>query len=75
MDHDAQRAQSQLFTVRLWLDGGAPEPELRGHVQHVPSGRGRHFRSWPALIAFFEQHLEPPDVGQQPNKDPRAPGA
>jgi len=52
--------QSQLFTVRMWpepLDGG--QVEWRGKVDHVASGEGYYFRSWPRLIVYLEKMLQP----------------
>ncbi len=50
------RHDSHLFTLRLWPQSRANEPMTwRGEVTHVLSGETRHFREWPALVAFLAE--------------------
>lgn len=45
---------SQLFTVRVWLEAEVEgQPQWRGKLRHVPSGEIRHFRGWAALIPLM----------------------
>ena len=62
MNTDMRQHDSQLFTVRLWIeDLGHGRTERRGQVQHVASGETHYFREWPALIALLLAML--PDTG------------
>ena len=38
MDQDDQRTE-HVFLVRMWLERGGGDPQWRGSVQHVASGR------------------------------------
>ena len=54
--------RSRLFTVRIWSEGGASEPERRGSVHDVASGAFRSFRQWSDLTAFLAERVDgPPD--------------
>lgn len=58
---DARRSRppTHLFTVRLWIEPDARDgPEMRGRVQHVPSGEVIYFRTWADLVTFFEVVLK-----------------
>src|SRR5437588_12308299 len=51
MDMKQQQYDSQLFTVRVWLEELANgQTEWRGKVQHVTSGEVRYFRDWATLV-------------------------
>ena len=53
--------QTHLFTVRIWRELLDDERrEIRGRVEHVPSGEWRHFRSWKDLRAFLDSRSENP---------------
>ncbi|GIK56349.1 MAG: hypothetical protein HND44_06615 [Chloroflexi bacterium] len=54
MSDKEQLPDSQLFTVRVWLEGEVDgQPQWRGKLRHVPSGEIRHFRGWAALIPLM----------------------
>ncbi len=38
MDHDDQRTE-HVFLVRMWQERGGGDPQWRGSVQHVATGR------------------------------------
>jgi hypothetical protein len=60
MDMKQQQYDSQLFTVRVWLEElGNGQTEWRGKVQHVTSGEVRYFRDWSTLVAFCNCCLDP----------------
>ena len=60
MDMKQQQYDSQLFTVRVWLEElGNGQTEWRGKVQHVTSGEVRYFRDWATLVAFCNRCLDP----------------
>lgn len=44
---------SELFTVRLWMEELGEGVDYRGQVRHVVSGATRHFRKWADLEAFL----------------------
>ncbi len=53
-----QRAQTQLFIVRVWLeDLGNGKTESRGQVKCVLSGEVRYFREWFILITILQEML------------------
>jgi hypothetical protein len=54
----ATRASSQLFTVRLWLEGVADGTEYRGQVRNVANGAFRGFRAWSDLATFMVAQME-----------------
>ncbi len=46
--------QSQLFTLRLWVERLGQEPtEVRIQVRHVLSGETRYFHEWPLVVAYL----------------------
>jgi hypothetical protein len=50
-----RKYHSKLFTLRLWIEPGAPRPDdLRFKVQDLRSGEVRYFGNWPALIAYLD---------------------
>lgn len=60
---DQLAQNSQLFTLRLWLeDLGDGKTDWRGKVQHVYSGEVRYFRDWLALQEFVEGLLYKTDL-------------
>lgn len=49
-----EQLESQLFTIRVWLEIDAKDQrQWRGKLHHVPSGEIRHFRGWAALIPLI----------------------
>lgn len=58
MSAERKHHQSQLFTVRLWIEPysrcGA---EVRSRAQSVLTGEVIYFRTWAALVSFFETAL------------------
>ena len=57
-DKTGEQPQSQLFTVRIWLDAaGQPQVTWRGKVQHPASGAWRYFQDWEALTAFLQNQV------------------
>lgn len=46
------RGNSELFTIRLWMEELGEGVDYRGQVKHVVSGATRHFRKWADLEAF-----------------------
>ncbi len=50
---DKGHGNSELFTIRLWMEELGEEVEYRGQVKHVVSGTTRHFREWGDLEAFL----------------------
>jgi hypothetical protein len=60
---DEKSQQSQLFTLRLWLEEvGEGQMDWRGRVQHVRSGEVRYFRNWQMLKEFVEDRVLRPDL-------------
>ncbi len=58
MDKPPSRRQSQLFTVRVWLeDLGDGKTEWRGQVKHVMSDEEHYFREWPTLVEQLKAML------------------
>jgi hypothetical protein len=58
---------SQLFTLRLWIEGlDATTREWRGTVKHVVTRDTLHFRDWHTLQAFLLERLRdtPVDVNE-----------
>jgi hypothetical protein len=45
----------QTFIVRFWSDA-ADTDMLRGHIQHIASGRGLYFRNMERMIRFMDDH-------------------
>ena len=63
------RAQSHLFTVRVWREElGDDHVEWRGKVQHALSSEARYFREWAELIAFVQKKVDDSDQADQVNK-------
>jgi len=59
MTDERQYRQTQLFTVRLWIERVTQDrTEIRGRAQHVLSGDVRHFRTWRELTTFFHATLQ-----------------
>jgi hypothetical protein len=57
-DSDRSSTQTQLFTLRVWMETVADERrEFRGALTHVLSGETYHFRDWQALTQLIESHL------------------
>lgn len=46
-------SNSELFTIRLWMEELGERVDYRGQVKHVVSGATRHFREWADLEAFL----------------------
>ncbi|MEZ4726885.1 MAG: hypothetical protein R3E79_07100 [Caldilineaceae bacterium] len=58
MSVERQHHQSQLFTVRLWIEPYSRcGVEVRGRAQSVLTGEVIYFRTWTALLTFFETAL------------------
>lgn len=58
MSAERNHHQSQLFTVRLWIEPHSRcGAEVRGRAQSVLTGEVIYFRTWVALVAFFETAL------------------
>ena len=58
MNAEEQAKQSQLFTLRVWMEEvGDGRCEVRGQMKHVLSGETSYFREWPDLLALLQQHL------------------
>jgi hypothetical protein len=57
MDDRTMFQPTTLFTVRIWAEDEGDEAvqEWRGTVRHLPDGRERGFRGWPALISLLEE--------------------
>jgi hypothetical protein len=47
--------QYQTFVVRFWAEDSAEM--VRGHIQHVASGRGLYFRDVDRMLEFMNAHL------------------
>ena len=59
MDKDQQFQQSQLFTLRAWVEKLADgQLEVRLKVQHVLSGETRSFRDLTGVQAFLLAKLQ-----------------
>lgn len=52
-ESDKRHGNSELFTIRLWLEELGEGVDYRGQVKHVVSGASRHFREWADLEAFL----------------------
>jgi hypothetical protein len=50
--------QYQTFVIRFWADAAAEM--VRGHIQHVASGRGLYFRDVDRMLEFMNEHLPAP---------------
>ena len=50
---DKRHGNSELFTIRLWMEELGEGVDYRGQVKHVVSGATRHFREWADLEAFL----------------------
>ena len=65
MNAEEQIKQSQLFTLRVWMEEvGDGRCEVRGQVKHVLSGETSYFREWPDLQALLQQRLEVTHVSE-----------
>lgn len=54
--------QSQLFTLRLWVERLGKEPtEVRIQVRHVLTGETRYFREWTLFIMYVLAKLQEND--------------
>lgn len=56
----------ETYVVQLWISGREDEPgrgDLRGFVEHVPSGRRTPFRDSDELLAFLQA-----EGGSQPKE-------
>lgn len=51
---DKRHGNSELFTIRLWMEELGEGVDYRGQVKHVVSGATRHFREWADLEAFLK---------------------
>ncbi len=49
---------SQLFLLRIWLDGEAGENDWHGKVQHAVTGEARRFRSCAELKLILLQMMK-----------------
>lgn len=64
-------AESQLFTIRVWLETDADnQRQWRGKLRHVPSGEIRHFRGWAALIPLILDMLNRYAIPKAPDDHP-----
>ena len=67
VDTVAATGQYQTFVVRYWT--GDPSA-LRGHIQHVATGRGLYFRDVERMLRFIDEHVkEPPRL--EPERRPQ----
>lgn len=58
-DRDSLLPTSQLFTLRLWIEGTSDgRREARMQVKDVQSGETRYFREWAAVVEFMLAKLE-----------------
>ena len=63
-----EHAESQLFTIRVWLETDADnQRQWRGKLLHVPSGEIRHFRGWAALIPLILDMLNRYTTAKSPD--------
>jgi hypothetical protein len=53
----APLSPQRAFVVHFHAVVGEGQAPLSGRVEHVTSGKVRHFRSWPELAAFVAQTL------------------
>jgi|KBSMisStandDraft_5_1062788.scaffolds.fasta_scaffold06617_4 hypothetical protein len=49
----------RAFVVHFHLPDVENQPPCAGRIEHVPTGRTRHFESWPELIEFVAQIIGP----------------
>ncbi len=55
MQKQHERAQSYLFTIRMWQEEVGPDTvEWRGKVQLVTGGEVRYFREWTTLVPLLQ---------------------
>jgi len=47
------------FVVRLWMEATPEqgEPQWRGQIEHIGTGRTAYFQVPAALLAFFTEHI------------------
>lgn len=55
---DKRDSNSELFTIRLWMEELGEGVDYRGQVKHVVSGATRHFREWGDLEAFLTRTFD-----------------
>jgi hypothetical protein len=56
------KRHSHLFALRIWPEARENvQTEWRGKIQHMTSGKTRHFRDWSTLVAFLLEML--PELG------------
>lgn len=60
--NDLLEANTHVFVVRVWDErhgeGDLP-PEVRGVIEHLPSGKRRHFTDLGVVVAFIASYLPP----------------
>lgn len=57
-----KRTQSQLFTIRLWVEElGNGQEEIRMQVKHIRSGETRYFRMWSLRVAYLRTKTQAVD--------------
>jgi len=55
------------FVLRLWLEEEADEPEepdWRGEVEHIQTGRRWTFDTLEETLSFLRRHIEEPNVSR-----------
>lgn len=60
--NDLLEANTHVFVVRVWDERhGADDlpPEVRGVIEHLPSGKRRHFTDLGVVVAFIAAYLPP----------------
>lgn len=73
MNVERNHRQSQLFTVRLWIEPPSGcGAEVRGCAQSVLTGEVIYFRTWVALVTFFETALVIARPPPTPDDDSRS---
>lgn len=54
------RTARSAFLLEIDTTDAAGPDGVRGHVEHVLTGRALDFRSWDSLRAFLEDAIAPP---------------
>jgi len=66
------RTARSAFLLEIDDASATGADEVRGHVEHVLTGRALDFRSWANLRAFVEEVTEAPSDSQRPADRPLA---
>lgn len=69
--NDKGHGNSELFTIRLWMEDLGEGVDYRGQVKHVVSGATRHFREWADLEAFLIGMFDDNEEGTHGEADSR----